>query len=99
MVYMATLGGAKVLGIEDITGSLEVGKRADLISVDTLALGMLPIYNPFAALIHGNAGNAVDNVFVSGDALVRNGELTRISQSELAQRVQSWHSAPARPNR
>ena len=54
---------------------------------------MLPLYNPFAALIHGNAGNAVDNVFIGGEALVKDGQLTRLSLGELAQRVQTWHSA------
>lgn len=92
---MATLDGAKALGIDALTGSLEIGKRADVISVDIESLGMLPLYNPFAALVHGNAGNAVDNVFVNGQALVRNGVLTRMDQAELAQRVQSWHSALA----
>jgi len=91
VLQMATLDGARVLGIDDITGSLETGKRADFISVNVSSLGMLPTYNPFATLIHGSAGGAVDNVFVNGKALVRNRELTQISQTELAQRVQSWH--------
>jgi 5-methylthioadenosine/S-adenosylhomocysteine deaminase len=91
VLQMATLDGARALGIDDITGSLEVGKRADFVTVDVTSLGMLPIYNPYAALIHGNAGNAVDNVFVDGKGLVRDGALSQISQSELAQRVQAWH--------
>ena len=88
---MATLEGARALGMGDITGSLEVGKQADFITVDASSLGMLPMYNPFAALIHGTASGAVDNVFVNGDALVREGKLTRLSHTDLAQRVQSWH--------
>ncbi len=94
-VRMATLDGARALGIDHITGSLEPGKVADLISVDTNTLGLLPIYNPFAALVHGNAGQAVDNVFVNGEQLVKDGQFTRIVEPELAQRVKSWHSARA----
>jgi 5-methylthioadenosine/S-adenosylhomocysteine deaminase len=96
VLQMATLDGARALGIDDITGSLEVGKRADFITVDVTSLGMLPMYNPYACLIHGNAGNAVDNVFVDGRALVRDSALTLISQAELAQRVQSWHGGISR---
>jgi len=95
VVRMATQDGARVLGIEDKTGSLQPGKAADFITVDTQALGLLPVYNPFAALVHGNAGNAVDNVFINGKQLVADGQLTGMSQAELVQRVRSWHSALA----
>ncbi|XOV82932.1 MAG: amidohydrolase family protein [bacterium] len=92
MLHMATLGGARALGMDQITGSLEVGKAADLIAVDINSLGMLPMYNPFAALIHGDAGNAVSYTFVAGQALVRNGHLTRNSITDLARQVQTWHA-------
>lgn len=92
-VRMATIDGARALGIDAVTGSLEVGKAADIISVNTHALGIMPVYNPFAALIHGNAGNAVDNVWVNGQQLVADGQFTRVDEQQLAQRVLSWHSA------
>jgi len=92
-VRMATLDGAKALGIDDITGSLQAGKAADFISINTETLGLMPLYNPFATVVHGNAGQAVDNVFVNGRQLLRDGELTGLSLSELAQRVYTWHSA------
>ena len=93
MLKMATYDGARALGIDDITGSLEVGKQADFITVDSTALGMLPLYNPFAALIHGNAGNAVDNVYIGGQALVQEGQLTKLSLTELAQQVMGVQGA------
>jgi 5-methylthioadenosine/S-adenosylhomocysteine deaminase len=92
MLHMATLGGARALGIADVTGSLEVGKAADLIAVDINSLGMLPMYNPFAALIHGDAGNAISHTYVAGKALVKDGQLTQNSLTNLAQQVQTWHS-------
>ncbi|MCR9258935.1 MAG: amidohydrolase family protein [Pseudomonadaceae bacterium] len=92
MLYMATMGGARALGMESVTGSLEAGKAADLIAVDINSLGMLPMYNPFAALIHGDAGNAVSHTYVAGRALVADGQLTPDSITNLAQRVQSWHA-------
>ena len=92
-VRMATLNGAKALGLEEITGSLEPGKAADFISINTGTLGLMPVYNPFATVVHGNAGQAVDNVFVNGKQLLKDGELTQISLVELAQRVHTWQSA------
>jgi len=53
---------------------------------------MLPMYNPFATLIHGDAGNAVSHTYVAGKALVADGQLTPDSLTDLAQRVLSWHS-------
>ena len=94
-VRMATLDGAKVLGIDHLTGSIEAGKAADLISINTHSLGIMPMYNPFAAIVHGNAGNAVEHVLVNGQTLVDDGQFTRINFAELAQRVESWHSAHA----
>ncbi len=91
-VRMATLDGAKALGINDVTGSLEAGKAADFISINTQTLGLMPLYNPFATVVHGDAGQAVDNVFVNGQALLREGELTQLSLSDLTQRVQNWHA-------
>jgi 5-methylthioadenosine/S-adenosylhomocysteine deaminase len=92
MLYMATMGGARALGLESSTGSLEVGKQADLIAVDINAIGMLPMYNPFAALIHGDAGSAVSHSFVAGKALLEERQLAQISTTDLAQQVQTWHS-------
>jgi len=96
MLRMATLGGAEVLNLAAITGSLEVGKQADLISVDINQLGMVPLYDPFAALIHSNAGHAVDNVWVQGHRCVDTGQITHSNNGDLAARVQAWHSARAR---
>ena len=94
-VRMATLDGARALGMDTITGSLEPGKAADFISLDTEHLGLLPLHDPFAAVVHANAAKAVDNVFVNGEQLIKNRQFTRLSPPELAHRVKSWHSALA----
>ena len=92
LLYMATLGGAKALGMQDQIGSLEIGKAADLIAVDTNHLGLLPLYDPFAALIHGNCGDAVSDVFVNGEALVENYQPTRFDKANLIDRAQLWYN-------
>ena len=90
-IAMATLEGAKALAIDNKVGSLEVGKQADFIAVDLGALSMLPSYDPFAALLHGDAGNQVTHTYVAGQALYQDRQFTRLDLSELAAKVQEWH--------
>jgi len=91
MLYMATLGGAQAMSMADDIGSLEVGKFADFVALDSRNLTMQPLYDPFAALVHGNCGNAVDTVCVAGETLLQQGQLTRIDATDLAARVSQWH--------
>lgn len=91
VVAMATLGGAQVLGMDAHIGSLEAGKDADFISIDTRALSMQPLHDPFAALVHGVAGQQVDNVFVRGEAVMRDRALCQQDADDLRARVQHWH--------
>ena len=92
-IAMATLEGAKVLGIDDKVGSLEVGKQADFIAVDLDALSMLPNYDPFGALLHGDAGNNVTHAYVAGQSLYKDREFTRLDLPELTAKVREWQSA------
>jgi cytosine/adenosine deaminase-related metal-dependent hydrolase len=67
----ATTGGARALGREDI-GRLALGAQADLVLVDLTHPGMQPVYDPLRNLLHCAAERAVRDVFVGGDAVVRN---------------------------
>ena len=78
---LATIEGARVLGLEDRIGSLAVGKRADLITVDTRALGSVPtVTDPFRTvvpnLVYSATGAAVRDVLVEGEPIVRDSEFT-----------------------
>ena len=90
MLKMATLDGATVLGMDREIGSIEPGKSADLIAVDTRRANMTPVHNPFASLVHNSSGSAVSDVLVAGRALVRNGQLTKINLDELCRKAQRW---------
>ena len=87
---MATLDGAKVLGMDHEIGSLEPGKSADMIAVNTLRANMSPIHNPFASLVHNMTGSAVTDVFIAGRSLVRHGQLQKINLDELCRKAQRW---------
>ena len=93
IIASATLGGAEALGISETTGSLEVGKAADFIAVDCRATSLQPMYDPYAALAHSDAGNHVSHVFVAGVATLDAGELTKIDEGTLLGRVAEWSAA------
>ena len=90
MLAMATLGGADALGIADLTGSLEAGKAADLVAVDSRRLQLSPLHDPFAALIHSHAGNAVSDVFIQGERVVADGRHTHLDVDELLAETNAW---------
>lgn len=77
VVKLATLGGARVLGIDDEVGSLEEGKRADVIVVDTTGPHMRPRTDPFTSLVFAAEAGDVKHVFVDGQWLVRDKALVR----------------------
>lgn len=72
IVAMATIEGAKALGLDGITGSLEPGKAADFILVETDSPNMFPVYDPYAALVYSAQGHNVKDVYVAGTCLVKN---------------------------
>ena len=75
IVDMATMGGAKALGMEDEIGSLEPGKEADVVIVDTDSVNMFPVYDPYAALVYSAQASNVRDVYVAGKCLVKDKEL------------------------
>jgi 5-methylthioadenosine/S-adenosylhomocysteine deaminase len=87
---MATLGGATALGRADQTGSLTVGKAADIIAVDMSAIRHQPLYDPVAQVLHTSSGNSVSHVWVNGECLLDNGRLTRMDEQEIAHTAHSW---------
>ena len=78
---MATLGGAKVLGIEKEVGTLEPGKKADMVLIETESVNMFPLYNPFSALVYSARAENVSSVWVNGIQLVRDKQLVNMDLS------------------
>jgi cytosine/adenosine deaminase-related metal-dependent hydrolase len=82
LVDMATMGGARALDMEDKIGSLEVGKKADIIIVDTDAANTQPNYNPYATIAFAAYPQNVTHTIVDGKVIVENGKLTTIDIKE-----------------
>ncbi len=83
VVELATIEGARSLGLSDRTGSIEKGKRADLILVDTRDINMGPFTDPAYMLVDSAQPWNVDTVMVDGRILKRNGKLTAIDTRAL----------------
>lgn len=87
---MATLGGAKALGIEDQTGSLEIGKWADMQAVDLSHLPQLPLYDPISQLVYTDSSRATTHLWVAGKQLLNNGELTTLDEEKIRYTAALW---------
>ena len=84
LVQLATIDGARDLGIDQKVGSLTPGKRADIILVRTTDPNMAPVGDPYDALINFAAPSNVDTVFVDGRMLRQNGQFTAVDFREVA---------------
>ncbi|MFS0779885.1 amidohydrolase [Neobacillus sp. 3P2-tot-E-2] len=83
IVKLATIGGANVLGMEKQIGSIEAGKQADFILVETISVNMFPIFDPYSALVYSaNAGNVRD-VFIAGKQVVAGKKLVDYDEIQL----------------
>jgi cytosine/adenosine deaminase-related metal-dependent hydrolase len=82
-VWMATREGARALGLQQEIGSIEVGKRADLILVDRWAPHLVPGTDPYSTIVYAARGTDVWATFVDGDQLVTSGELVRDDAAEV----------------
>lgn len=82
-VTAATIGGARVLGLEQRIGSLAKGKRADFIVVDKDRPNMVPLYNVYSHLVYAASGADVDTVVIDGRIVMRNGKLLTLAEGEV----------------
>lgn len=75
LIEMGTIGGAKVLGMDKEIGSIEIGKKADLVLIETQSVNMQPIYDYYAAIVYSTNTSNVDTVVVDGRIVVKNKKL------------------------
>src|SRR5262249_47490842 len=78
VLAMATLHGARALGLENRIGTLEPGKAADITAVDHNAPELAPCFDPVSHLVYAAGREHVSHVWVAGELLVDNGRLTRL---------------------
>jgi 5-methylthioadenosine/S-adenosylhomocysteine deaminase len=83
-----TINGARALGLDHEIGSLEVGKKADIILIDYRKPHLTPFYNPVRELVNYGLASDVDSVFVDGEPLVRDGTVLVIDEQEVVSAAQ-----------
>ena len=87
---MATIIGARALGMEKEIGSLEVGKKADLIVVRTRTAHALPVFNPVSQLVYALKSSDVSDVVINGKTVVRNGRSLTLDSNEILNKAAQY---------
>nr|WP_086938588.1 amidohydrolase [Thaumasiovibrio occultus] len=90
VIEMATIGAARALHMEDEIGSLEVGKQADIIVIDTKAPNMVPMYNPYSALVYSAYANNVQHSMVAGELLMKDRQVLTVDENQVRIEAQKF---------
>lgn len=91
-LHMATLGGAKALGLEQRVGSIEAGKKADVIAIQLNSINSYPCYNIPSTLVYNNRKLKVTHSWVNGKLLMENEELIHFNEAQLTSTAKKWQS-------
>ncbi len=95
-LQMATINGAKALGLDHCIGTLEPGKFADVIAIDFSSIENQPLFNPISQLAYTNTGARVTHSWVHGKLMLENRQPTTINLDDLKTRVLHWQQKIAR---
>lgn len=87
---MATINGAKALGLDTCCGSLSVGKSADVIAIDLDYLETQPLYCPVSQIVYATSRQQVTDVWVAGKRLLKQRQLTTFHLEDLKARITAW---------
>lgn len=90
LLEMATINGAKALGLDAEIGSLKVGKAADITAIDLQRIETMPVFDPVSQIAYSAGREQVSHVWVNGRMLLSDGELTSIDQGKLMHDISDW---------
>ena len=99
VLRMATINGARMLGLATETGSLEPGKSADVIAVDLGAPETEPVYHPLSTLVYAAGRHQVSDVWIAGRRLLADRQLTTLDITEIVPRARRWRDQIAAADR
>lgn len=91
-IQAATLDGARAMGIDAITGSLEIGKSADIIALDTTSLSITASHNLDSNIVYASAGSEVTWSWIAGKNVLRNRQLQTLDKDTLSDKARSWRA-------
>ncbi len=90
VLRMATIDGARALGLADRIGSLEVGKKADLIVINTQKSHLTPMYQPVSHMVYAARGSDVDTTVINGRIVMENRRLLTLDLAEVTSDILCW---------
>ncbi|AIS57752.1 amidohydrolase [Vibrio coralliilyticus] len=91
-IELATIGGARALHMEDQIGSLETGKKADIIIVETQSANMMPNYDPYATLVYQANPSNVSTTIVNGQVVMHQREMETVQLDDIRQSVEAFEA-------
>jgi 5-methylthioadenosine/S-adenosylhomocysteine deaminase len=92
VLKMATLNGALALGLGEQTGSLIPGKWADMAAIDLETVETQPLYDPVSQLVYACGRDQVTDVWVAGQHLLKERQLTTLDIHEILHRARDWQA-------
>lgn len=90
VLRLATIGGAQVLGLADKIGTLEPGKRADVVLIDLQQAKVQPVYSVESAIVYAASGSSVVTTIVDGKILMRRGQLLTLNEPEILRKSEEY---------
>jgi 5-methylthioadenosine/S-adenosylhomocysteine deaminase len=87
---MATIGGARVLGLDKEIGSLEEGKRADLITISVAHPNAVPLYNVYSQIAYASKAGDVEDVFINGKQIVSGHHVLTLDTKEIYAKAEQF---------
>lgn len=94
-LYMGTLGGAKTLGLDSLTGSLSPQKWADVIAISFDDCAMQPVHNPLSQVIYAGHGYHVTHSWIGGNNVLLNRQLMTLDETRITRAAEAWREAIA----
>jgi 5-methylthioadenosine/S-adenosylhomocysteine deaminase len=91
-IQMATLDGARALGLDHVTGSLEAGKSADFIAIDLSGFNMAPNHQLESNVVYAAAGTEVTHSWIAGNNVLNNGQLQSLDSDALRHKAADWRA-------
>jgi 5-methylthioadenosine/S-adenosylhomocysteine deaminase len=87
---LSTIGGARVLGLEKEIGSLETGKRADLITISLAHANTIPLYNVYSQIVYAAKAGDVEDVFINGRQVVSARRPLTLNMQEIKRKAEEY---------
>jgi len=89
-IKMATINGAKALGLDSEIGSIEINKKADLVAINLNSIENQPVYNPLATLVYSSSRSDISYVWINGEIKLKDKNLVKIDEDRIIQLAKKW---------